>query len=404
LFSGGGGRRRLASDWNFSARPENQKEAVNSIWHFSRTGKNPPPARRRMRHAAYWIGGTFVFLICVRIALPFALEFFVNHQLNQSHDYSGRIGDVTVHLWRGAYRIQDINIYKTGGKVPLPFFSASNLDLSLQWNELFHGALVSKISMLAPHLNFVSGPTKEQSQSGQENDWGQTLESLVPFKINSLEITNAQIHFQNLYSQPAIDIYISQLFGVATNFTNSRGVTNSLPAGVMMQGKTVGGGNLHFQMHVNPLAATPTFELTGQLTNVDLVALNDFLRAYGKFDVASGDFALFASFAAKEESYDGYCKVFFKDLKVFKWDKDKKKDALEIFWEAIVGTLTTAFKNHPKDQLATKIPISGTFDKTDVHIWPTVATLLQNAFVKALIPKPDAPVKMEKVETPDGKK
>jgi len=318
--------------------------------------------------------------------------------LNKSHDYSGKIGDVTVHLWRGAYQIHDIHIFKRTGKIPVPFFSTHILDLSLQWSELFHGALVSKIAMQEPSLNFVSGPTKEQTQNGSENNWNQTLESLVPFKINSLEITNGQVHFQNLYSKPPVDIYVNEVSALATNFTNSRGVTNELPAGVTAQGKTLGGGGLYFQVHVNPLATTPTFELTGQLTNVDLVALNSFLRAYGKFDVARGNFALFTSFAAKDENYDGYCKVFFQDLKVFQWEKEKKKDSLEIFWQAVVGTLTTAFKNQPHDQLATKIPITGSFGKTDVHIWPTVATLLQNAFMKALVPKVDEPVKVETVE------
>jgi len=369
------------------------------------TTKNPSRrAWHRTRHSAFWIAGIIVFLICVRLALPFALKTFVNHQLNKSHDYSGKIGDVTVHLWRGAYQIQGINIFKTGGKVPAPFFSTSNMDLSLQWSELFHGALVSKISMLAPRLNFVSGPTKEQSQSGDENNWGGTLESLVPFQINRLEVKNGQVHFQNPYSKPPVDIYITEVSGVATNFTNSRGVTNGLPAGVVVKGNTMGGGGLDFQIHVNPLEKVPTFELAGQLTNVDLVALNDFLRAYGKFDVAQGDFAMFTSFAAKDGNYDGYCKVFFKDLKVFKWDKEKKKDALEIFWQAIVGTLTSAFKNHPKDQLATKIPISGSFEKTNVHLWPTVATLLQNAFIHALVPKIDEPVKVDQIEKPDENK
>ena len=66
--------------------------------------------------------------------------------------------------------------------------------------------------------------------------------------------------------------------------------------------------------------------------------------------------------------------------------------------------LTTAFKNQPHDQLATKIPITGAFGKTDVHVWPTVATLLQNAFIKSLVPKVDEPVKIEKIETTDDQK
>jgi hypothetical protein len=347
----------------------------------------------------YWLAGIVLVLVVVRLALPFGLKTFVNRQLNKSTDYSGKIGDVSVHLWRGAYQIHDIHLYKTGGKIPVPFFSTQILDLSLEWSELFHGALVTKIAMRQPSLNFISGPTQEQTQNGDENDWGKTLESLAPFSINRLEVTNGQVHFQNLYSTPPVDIYLNDVSILATNFTNSRKLAEALPAGITAHGKALGKGGLDFVIHVNPLAKTPAFELTGQLTNVDLVTLNSFLRAYGKFDVARGDFALFTSFAAKDGNYDGYCKVFFKNLKVFSWDKDKKKDALEIFWKAIVGTLATAFKNQPHNQLATKIPISGAFGKTDVHIWPTVATLLRNAFIKSLVPKVDEPVKLENVES-----
>jgi len=345
----------------------------------------------------YSLAGLILLLVVIRLVLPFGLKTFVNHKLNSAGDYSGHIGDVTVHLWRGAYQVHDIHIFKNGGKIPVPFYSTQVLDLSLEWSELIHGALVTKISMQQPSLNFISGPTKDQTQSGEENNWGQMLESLVPFKINQLDITNGQVHFQNLYSTPPVDIYLNDISVLATNFTNSRGLAQELPAGIQAHGKALGRGGLDLQIHVNPMAATPAFELVGQLTNVDLVSLNNFLKAYGKFDVARGDFALFTSFAAKDGKYDGYCKVFFNDLKVFSWDKDKKKDALEIFWKAIVGTLTTAFKNQPHDQLATKIPISGSFGTTDVHVWSTIATLLRNAFIKSLVPKVDEPVKIEAV-------
>jgi hypothetical protein len=149
---------------------------------------------------------------------------------------------------------------------------------------------------------------------------------------------------------------------------------------------------------MNPMAKVPTFEMTGQLTNVDLVELNNFLRAYGKFDVARGDFALFTSFAAKGGKYDGYAKVLFKDLDVFEWQKERKKNALEVFWQAIVGAVTTAVKNQPHDQLATRIPITGTFQKSDVSTWPTIQTLLRNAFVRALVPSIDELKKLENAE------
>ena len=238
-------------------------------------------------------------------------------------------------------------------------------------------------------------PTKEQSQSGSENNWNDTLESLVPFKINSLVITNGQAHFQNQYSDPPVDIYMTEVFGVATNLTHSRDIRQALPGGVSASGTTLGEGRFDLECKLDPLAKAPTFQLNASLTNVDLTQLNSFLRAYGKFDVARGDFALFTSFAAADEKYDGYVKVLFSNLKIFKWDKERKKDALQIFWQAIVGTVATLLKNQPHDQLATKVPITGAFQNTDVHIWPTIQTLLRNAFVRALVPQPDEHVSVE---------
>lgn len=360
--------------------------------------------RRRARH--FFVTGTIILilLVCLRLALPYVLKSYVNRQLNDSHDYGGSIGDVTVHLWRGAYRIHNINISKKDGQVSTPFFSAAALDLSLQWSELIHGKLVSKILMVAPRINFVSGPTTQQSQSGTENNWGDTLGSLVPFKINSLTVTNGQVHFQNPYSTPPVDIYMTEVFAIATNLSNSRDIKQPLPAGVEARGKTLGDGRFDFQCQLNPVAKTPTFELNGSLTNVDLTQLNSFLRAYGKFDVAHGDFSFFTSFATADQKYDGYVKVLFKNLKVFKWDKERKKDALQIFWQAIVGTLATTFKNQPHDQLATKVPITGAFNQSDVHLWPTIQTLLRNAFVRALVPEPDQKVSIENAKkvSPDG--
>jgi hypothetical protein len=50
-------------------------------------------------------------------------------------------------LWRGAYQIGDLHIFKQNGDIPVPFFSARKIDLSLQWSELIHGSMVSSIAL-----------------------------------------------------------------------------------------------------------------------------------------------------------------------------------------------------------------------------------------------------------------
>lgn len=338
-----------------------------------------------------------VVLVSLRLALPFAVKAYVNHQLDKMPEYDGRIGDVDVHLWRGAYQIHDMEIVKTTAQIPVPFFAAEKVDLSMEWAELLHGALVGEVVLVKPGIYFVAAPTSEETQTGKNQPWGEALAGLFPFKLNRFQIEEGKVHFRNFHSQPPVDIFVSQLSATATNLSNSRHLTQALPAGLSARGKALGGGDLDLELKMNPLAKAPTFEISGQLTNVNLVNLNDFLKAYGKFDVARGTFALFASFAAAEGKYEGYTKVFFENLDVFDWEKERKKNALQVFWHAIVGTVSTVFRNHPKDQLATKIPISGSFEGTDVGIWTATTTLLRNAFVRALVPKLDSQVSVIEV-------
>jgi hypothetical protein len=103
---------------------------------------NPTPkAHRRARHSLQWIVAVAIFLIALRIALPYAVRDYVN----RADGYSGRIGDVNMRLWRGGYRIQQIEILRKTGDVTTPLFSAPQVDLSIDWRELFHGSVVGEV-------------------------------------------------------------------------------------------------------------------------------------------------------------------------------------------------------------------------------------------------------------------
>ncbi len=351
--------------------------------------------RKRWRHISRRTRTVIVVivvaLLIARICLPFAVEAYVNRQLNRARDYGGRIGHVDIRLYRGQYRIHAIQIFKRSGGADVPFFTARRLDLSIEWRELFHGSVVGQVMMVQPQLNF------EESQTGRNEGWDQILSSLFPFKLNRLDVIGGQIHFRNPRSNPPVDIFLRDLAITATNLGNSRSLRGALPAGVVAHGSTIGGGGLDINLHLNPVKKAPTYEVTVQLTNVALTSLNSFIQAYGKFDVDDGIFAMFASVAAKDGGYDGYLKVFFQHLKVFRWEKEKRKDALGIFWQAIVGATTTILKNHFEDQLATRVPVSGSYQGSTVGVWSSIGMLLQNAFIRALVPAIDQPVTLQQV-------
>jgi len=373
----------------------------NGFWIMNSTTNGYSGWRKFSQRTRWTVGVIVLLLIGIRMALPYAVKAYVNHSLNRTHDYTGKIGDVRMRLWKGGYRIEDIQILRKSGSIPSPLFSASELDLSVEWRELFHGSVVGEVDIHSPRLNFAA--TTNAQDNGKNESWDKILESLFPFSLNRLEITNGEIHLQDPGTKPPVDIYLSQLAVVATNLTNARNVPQKLPSGLQASGSTMGGGVLTLQLQMNLLKQTPTYEINCGLTNVDLVALNDFLRDYGKFDVASGKFALFTSVASDQGQYQGYVKVFFKNLEIFQWDKERKKNILKIFWQAIVAGVNEVFKNHVKDQLATKIPISGTYTNSNVGLWTATGTLLQNAFIRALVPKLDQPATVEQVEQSGAK-
>jgi hypothetical protein len=366
------------------AGTERTARHVESLW------------RRISRRARWTILVLVVILVAARLALPWAIKSYVNKQLRKLPDYSGSVRDIDVALWRGAYEIRDIAIVQTAGNAPVPFFSSPDIDLSLQWGELFQGAIVGRIHIEKPEVNFVSGPG--QAQTGTNQPWEKTFESLFPVQINQLEIDNGTVRFRNFQKSFPVNIFATNLSLVATNLSNARNQPGKLPAGATASGSSLGGGHFELALRLNPMAPAPTFELNALLTNVDLTALNDFLRSYGKFDVERGRFSLFTSVAAADGKYDGFIKVLFQNLGVFSWEKEHRKNMLEIFWQGIVGALVEGFKNHPHDQLATRIPITGSYSDPHLGILSAIGNLMKNAFVRALLPDIGKPVHVEDAE------
>jgi len=356
------------------------------------------PRGRRWGWKTRLLVGLFALLVGARLVLPCLIEHCVNKQLSGIHDYTGSIGTVRVHLWRGAYSIHNIRILKSEGKVPVPLFSALVIDLSLQWKEIFHGAVVGNVRLQNPEVNFVQGRTSQQSQSGANAPWVSTLDSLFPFDINRLEIRDGAVHFQNLQATNKVNVYLTNVWAVATNLSNARHLGKRLSAGLEGTGRTLGRGDFRVDLRMDPQQSAPTFELNASITNLNLTNLNDFLRSYTKLDVARGTLSLFTSVASVQGQYDGYVKVLVNNLEVFAWDMERKKNMLEIVWAAIAGTLAAGFKNHAHDQLAARIPITGTYAQTHFHSWAAVGSMLQNAFITALQPRIEPLVSLHDAE------
>lgn len=349
---------------------------------------------RRKRHRV-WRGVGIVLLMLAlvlgvgRAILPWVVRNYVNRTLDRNPLYEGNIGKVHIHLWRGAYSIEDVRLNKTTGNVPVPFFAAKRVDFALEWKALRQRRVVGRVRMDQAELNFVDAPSEDETQTGGGGPWLQIIKDLFPFKINSAVIKDGSIHFRAYQTVKPVDVYISQVEATIDNLGNLRDETDPLVSTVQATGLVMDQAKFEYKMTLDPFAYRPTFHMALRLLGLDVTKINDLALAYGKFDFKRGWFDLVLETDVVEGQITGYAKPLFRNLQVFSLSEDlKEKNALEFFWQALVGGVTSLFKNHSRDQFGTLIPFSGdATGTTKTDIFATLGNILRNAFVRAYMPR-----------------
>lgn len=332
-----------------------------------------------------------VVLVAFRLALPYIVTRYVNKVLHELDGYYGVVDDIDIHLYRGAYQIQGLKIYKTDGTKEIPFIDIPLIDLSVEWNALFQGAIVGEVKFQRPNLNFIAAKKsdnpsspgeKPAEQSGKEVDWTEPIKKLMPLQINRLRINDGNVVFHDFSTKPKVDLFLHDLQLDAQNLNNAKDNPEKLPSRLYLQASSVGNGQLNLTMRINAMKEVPDLDMDMKFENVDMKALNDFFEAYAKVDIERGKFNLYSELMVLDGNINGYVKPIFNNLKVVDWKEDKKKPA-KLVWESMVGFLTDIFKNQRKDQFATKVPMEGKISQVDTPFWPALWNIFSNAFVHA---------------------
>jgi hypothetical protein len=335
-------------------------------------------------------------IVVVHLYLAVWVRDYVNRKLSEIPGYRAHVGAVTLHLYRGAYQIHHIDIKKVNGDVPVPFFAAPLIDLSVQWKALFQGSFVGEIDFYRPQLNFVNGPTKAEGQAAVDEPWTEKIRQLFPLKFNRFAVHNGEVHYRDFSSEPKVDIVVDQVQMVATNLTNSKKLSKNLIAELQAEGRPLGEGSAKCQMSLDPYARKPTFTLNLELQRVPLVKLNDVARAYGHFDFKSGTLRVATQVDSKNGSFTGYVEPVFDNMNIGA-AADEKSNPLSNLWAGIVNGLTKIIRNQPKNRFGTHVPISGSFDQPQPALLTTVFNVFRNAFVKAF----EAKLEGQNLNVPD---
>jgi hypothetical protein len=348
----------------------------------SRAGRRSVRARRVLAALAVLL----LALALLLARLPSLVRDYVQAALDQNQHYDGRIGELEIDLWRGGYTVSDVRIFKTDGSVPVPFFSASRIELSLEPRALLRGSFAGRMRLERPELNFVDAADSANSQTGSGGPWLAMIRDLFPFRIDSAEVEDGRVHFRAFDSDPPVDVYLSSLEGSVEDLTNIQDDLTPLFARIALKARVMDDAKIELDVALDPFSYRPTFELALRMIGLDVVRLNALSRAYAGLDFERGWFDLVVELDVKEGAVDGYVKPLFRDAVVFDLRADAGEDPLQTTWEAAVQIAAKVFENPPRRQVGTLVPLSGRLDQPRPDLLAALANVLYNAFTRAYLP------------------
>lgn len=323
-----------------------------------------------------------VVLLGVRAALPFVVKSRLNAKLARVEGWEARVGDVDLALLRGGLVLRGLSARSRKADVEA---SVARTAINVSWSALLRRRFVASVDISRPKatLALEKAAKKETKKAAKKAEKKAELawpdvRDLVPFRIDRLEIHDGAVTVKEGEQTASI----TGLYFVVKGLTNLRkGARAKGEAGARVMKE----GTVRVDFEVDPVSSPPEFSFALAVKKVDLAALNPVLRSEFGMDVDKGVFELVSEATSTGGGFHGYVKPFVEGLKMGPTG-GKKKSAVKVVEEAVVGAVAAVLKNKKTEAVAAKVPFEGKYDDPDIGVWRALLSVLHNAFVKALTP------------------
>lgn len=336
--------------------------------------------RKRRKRRLLIVGVLLLLVLGVRIWLPYYIKNTLVASINELEDYSCKLDDVDLAIYRGGMVLEGLEIFITENEVREPFVVVPVADISVAWAEVFNGALVGEIVVERPQLYFSDGASDKDDQVGGTS-WTQPIIDFIPLEINEFVINDGVAEFENRDANFDTKVNLHHINLVVTNLRNTIEDNDSLPSKITMTSKIYKQGDFTVNGRLNILKDLPNMDLDLKATQIDLRQLNPLWETYAKLDFESGSFGFASEYAMREGKINGYLKPILDDVSVFSFKEEGT--FLNKSWEALAGLAFEITENQRHNRTATKVPFEGTYEEVNVHVLATVLNIFRNALFKA---------------------
>jgi hypothetical protein len=202
-------------------------------------------------------------------------------------------------------------------------------------------------------------------------------------RLDQFHVTNSNLGLVNRTKDPPFRLFVSDADLAVTNLSNQ---FVEGPARATLTGRFMGSGRARASGSYRPEKVGPDLDLDVRVEGVQMAAMNDVWRAYGKFDVVGGIMTVYSQVRIKNGQISGYVKPLFKDVNVYDPKQDAKKPFFKKLYEGLVEGLGDLFENRREDRVATVAKFSGPVGDPNSSVWQILGKTLENAFIRAILP------------------
>jgi hypothetical protein len=259
---------------------------------------------------------------------------------------------------------------------------------SMEYGPAVKMVHLKRLTIDRVHVDYVHAAETQRAETERAKATVDTAQSInanedALVRVDRISIVGGELGFVNQAAKPEYRVYLADadltLKRYSTRFRDG-------PASLAIQGKFMGTGETQISGTMRPPQESPELELKIKIAGTQIRSMNNLLRAHGKFDVVKGLFSCYSEIRIDGGKIQGYVKPLVRKLKVYDSAQDRDKPALDKVKEGAIEDLSAFLENVPRQEVATKVNVSGRTSQPRTETVEIVIGLIQNAFFKAILP------------------
>jgi hypothetical protein len=332
-----------------------------------------------------------VLVVVIRIVLDPIAEHYTREALAQAKGMESKFQSVHVTVFPPGYEIHGLQLVeKPGGTWKRPLFAVERAAISLYWRRLLRGQIASELRLDEPKIRITQhseapAEVKEQVEKRtpeSASDVPAKLGAMMPARVERIEVRRGSFSFRDADSKKQPGIALSRIEMAVENLATRPELTDGRPATASLSAVLGKSGDLSGFVSADLFAKQLNIAGNMALRGWQVKELYELAKANTELQTPEGTLDMFAEFKVKNGKISGGVKPVLKNVEVRPTD-DSLGNRIKA-WVADMSLDLFSDDVPGRDAVATVVPLQGHIDDPKAQVWPTVLSIVRNAFVQGI--------------------